>query len=104
MIHLIKEKNKLIEMAQVDQINDLVIQVYTDHNPPHFHVIKKDKFDVRISIENAEVLSYKFQKNNAQISSNELKKIESWLDKTNKDVSDSNRKVVKLLWKSMNKK
>lgn len=31
----------LFEIAKVGEIDDLIIQVYTDHNPPHFHVIKR---------------------------------------------------------------
>lgn len=51
-----KYKSQLTEMAQIGKIKDLIIQVYTDHNPPHFHIIKKGEFEVKIAINDMERL------------------------------------------------
>ena len=44
---------------KVGSINDLNIIIYSnDHNPPHFHVISKDKsIDVKFTIKNCELIS-----------------------------------------------
>lgn len=96
-------KRKLIEMANIGTINDLTVQVYTDHLPKHFHVVKKDKFEVRLSIKDLSILSYKWQKNNSEITAKEIDKIKEWLDKANsKDKSLTNKKAILFAWKIMN--
>ena len=88
----INEK-KLFEMANVGNIGQLKINVYTDHAPPHFHVIKKDCFDVRIKTDDLEIIDYKFQKDGKEISSSEMKKLKTWLQQKNKK-----RKTITNLW------
>jgi len=96
-------KSAFKEMANIGKVDDLVIQVYTDHNPPHFHVVKKDKFEVRLEIDTLNVLSYKWQKNNSKITTKEIKEIEKWLKKSNvKDKDLSNYKAIKFAWMIMN--
>ena len=47
-----------------------------DHNPLHFHIIKKDKFEVRIILKTLKVHSYKWQNKGEEISSDDLKLVE----------------------------
>ena len=47
---IFEDKQKLIEMALVGKTKGLEIRVYTDHEPMHFHLIKKDKYGARIKI------------------------------------------------------
>ena len=94
----------LFEMAKVGEIDDLIIQVYTDHNPPHFHVIKKDAFEVRISIKTVDIINYKWQKGNKEISTSELKKISKWLKSNYKNKQITNRDAVEMFWDGMNSK
>lgn len=96
-------KTKLTEMAKVGTIGDLSIQVYTDHEPIHFHLIKTDKYEARIDVRSLKVLSYKWQKDGATLSSNDIKKVNKWLDKPFKNSNITNRKMIKIFWNSMNK-
>lgn len=46
----IERYQRFFEMATIDRIEDMTISVYIDHLPKHFHVIKKDQFEVRLDI------------------------------------------------------
>jgi hypothetical protein len=95
--------HRFIEMAYVGSVSELSIDVYTDHTPSHFHVLKKDWFEVKISITSQEVIGYKWQKNGKEISSKELKDLQKWLKEKNKDEKDiTNLSAIKYLWKAMN--
>jgi hypothetical protein len=97
------KKEKFFEMAKVGSIKDLEIQVYTDHKPIHFHVIKKDYFDVRVSIDTLKVISYKWQKSGKEISPSELKAISKWIELPNsKNKKITNKEAIELFWDSMN--
>ena len=39
-----KRCKKLTEMAYIDTVKGMKIEVYTDRDPPHFHVTKKDEW------------------------------------------------------------
>jgi len=96
-----KEKIKLTEMAMAGKVKELNVIVWTDHNPPHFHIIKRDLFDVLINIETLEIMKYKFQKNNnSKLSSIELKNVSAWLYKKINNISNINR--IKILWNGLN--
>jgi major membrane immunogen (membrane-anchored lipoprotein) len=97
------ELTKLIEMAQVGEVDGLILQIYTDHEEPYFHAIKKDKFDVRILIKTGKILSYKFQKKGAEISSKELSDIQKWMNSINKKTGTKNKIRLEDFWDSMNK-
>jgi len=100
---IIKEKKLLKEMAYIGNVGQLEIQVYTDHNPPHFHVVKKDEFEVTINIKTLKTINYKWQKNNKIISSSELQKIILWINKPYiKDKEISNLRAIKIIWGSLN--
>ena len=94
-------KQKLMEMATAGKVKNLNITIWTDHNPPHFHIIKKDLYDVLIGIEDLEIIKYKFQKNNnIKMSSTEFDNVKEWLkDKTN---NVSNLRRIKILWNGLN--
>jgi hypothetical protein len=97
------QEQKLIEMAQIGRIKDLIVRVYTDHVPPHFHVLKKDEFEVRILIKTLEVLNYVWQKKNKEISSKELKLIRKWLEEPNhKNHKISNDEAIEFAWGIIN--
>jgi hypothetical protein len=103
MYKKIFEKEKLIEMALIGKPNGLIVQVYTDHNPPHFHVVKKDNYEVCISIKNQKILVYKSHKDGKEMSSSEYKVIINWLSSKNKDEKNiTNLQAIKLVWKSLN--
>jgi len=93
---------KFFEMVKVGQINGLIIEVYTDHDPAHFHVTKKDKFEVRLNLKNMEILSYKWQKDGSEISSTELKKISRWLKDKYKNKNITNKDAIEIFWDGMN--
>jgi hypothetical protein len=99
---MVKRYERLQEMAKVGIVNDLTIEVYTDHNPPHFHVTKKDKFEVRIDINTLEILSYKWQRSNAKLSSKDLDIIEKWLKMKYKNKNITNKDIIEIFWDSMN--
>lgn len=69
------DKQKLIEMALVGNTKGLEIRVYTNHEPMHFHLIKKDKYEARMKIPKElpseiyqlELLNYTFQKSEKDI-------------------------------------
>jgi hypothetical protein len=103
MYKKIYEKEKLIEMALVGVINNLQVQVYTDYNPPHFHLLKKDEYEARILIKGQKIIDYKFQKNNKEVSSDEFKKLKSWLcNKNKKEKKISNLDAVIFSWNLLN--
>lgn len=96
-------EDRLIEMASIGNIGQLKIVVYTDHNPPHFHVIKNNEFEVKIDIKSLSVIDYKFQKNGKEISSSDMNNLRIWLIKphsNNKKIT--NYEVIKLMWKALN--
>ena len=98
-----KSTIKLYEMAYLGNVGQLRIEVHTDHEPKHFHIIKKDNFDVRISIKNLKVISYKWQKNNKEINSSEIIKIKEWmknLSQKNKNIT--NYEAIKFAWNILN--
>ncbi len=97
-----EDKVKLQEMAYIDTVKGMKIEVYTDHNPPHFHVTKIDNFEVRLSIKNIKVLSYKWQKSGKEISSKELDAIKIWYHSKKKNIP--NEQKVKMFWDGLNPK
>jgi hypothetical protein len=98
-----REPFKLCEMATAGKINDLTIAVYTDHKPAHFHVLKKDCFEVRISLKTLKVISYKWQIDNKEISTKELKKVADWTKQSNKKKpKNTNGEILEILWDSLN--
>lgn len=100
---IFKEKNSLTEMATIGRISELTITVYTDHGPPHFHVIKKDGYEVRIRIDNFKILDYKWQKKGKEISSSDMNTLKIWLTKHYfKDRSITNYSAIKFAWEIMN--
>jgi len=97
-------KRKFIEMANVGSVKGLNIQVYTDHKPEHFHIIKKDNFELKVKIKTLSFIEYKWQKNGSEISSSEWKAVLNWLSKlNNKNKKLTNYEAIKFLWSSMNR-
>jgi len=98
-----KDKQSLKEMAYVDTVNGNEIQVYTDHLPKHIHAVKPDEYEVRIGIPRGTVLDYKWQRQNKEISSKDLKAIKEWLLKPyKKNKNITNLEYIRLLWGSLN--
>ena len=96
-------KKRFVEMAKVGSIKGLDIQVYTDHKPEHFHIIKKDCFELKVNIKTLSFIEYKWQKSGNEISSLEWKAVLNWLNKINvKNKKLTNYESIKFLWKSMN--
>lgn len=94
---------RFFEMATIDKIEDMTISVYTDYLPKHFHVIKKDQFEVRLSINTLKVMSYKWQIDGKEITSKDLKKIQQWIkDKNRKQKNISNKQAIEFAWDIMN--
>lgn len=63
----------LATKERVETIEDLQVIIYpNDHNPPHFHVLSKNrKINAKFTIENCELIS-------GNMSSKNLKKIEAF--------------------------
>jgi len=111
---IFEEKEKLIEMALVGKTKDLEIQVYTDHEPMHFHLVKKEKYEARIKIpkelpseiSELEIMNYKFQKSEKVVVTNQdLKALLLFLKEKSKINEDSNNfNVMKTVWKALNPK
>lgn len=98
-----KEKEKLIEMATMGKVGQMKIIVWTDHNPPHFHVEKIGEYDAKIDIKTLKILSYKWQKNNKTMSSTEIKNLQIWLKSpTKKYPKITNLEGIKFAWDSIN--
>lgn len=94
---------QFFEIASIGIIKDLKIEVYTDHSPIHFHVTKKDSYEVRIDFKTLKILSYKWQKNGKEISSLDIKKLEIWLSQKNlKNNKMTNREAILFAWKLLN--
>jgi len=98
-----EEKEKLIEMATIGKVGQMKIIVWTDHNPPHFHVEKKDEYEARISIKTLKIIDCKYQKNNKEISSTEMKTLKRWLKLPNKKYPGiTNLAGIEFLWDAIN--
>lgn len=85
------EKGIIIK-ERIETIRNMQIIIYSnDHNPPHFHVISKDKkIDAKFKIENCEFLS-------GQIESKDLKRLKAFFN-------DMKTKIVmKMVWDKRNK-
>lgn len=96
-------KIKLQEMAHIGDIGQLSIDVYTDHEPKHFHVKKKDEFEVKLTIKSLAIIDYVWQKNNKEISTKEIKSIKEWLISKNiKNKKLTNKEAINFAWNIMN--
>lgn len=99
----VSNKTQLFEMAHIGDIDELSINVYSDHGIPHFHVLKKDNFELKISINDLKIIDYKWQKNNKKISSSELKKLIQWLNSPYiKNKKITNLEIIEISWNTMN--
>ena len=113
-IPIFEDKQKLIEMALVGKTKGLEIRVYTDHEPMHFYLIKKDKYEARIKIpkelpseiSELELLNYKFQKSEKDIFTKlDFKILQSWMGERNKNRPEiTNFQATCFLWDSLNQK
>jgi len=93
------------EMAFAGRVDDLIVNVFTDHLPTHFHILKKDHYEVRIGIDDLKILSYKWQKDGEEISSKDLKKVKEWLKQKNKKKKAiTNKDNIELIWDALNNK
>ena len=94
---------KFFEMATVGRFEDFNVQVYTDHEPIHFHILKKDQYEVRMQLSPLKVLSYKWQKDGKEVTGSDMKKIKKWLqDTSKKDKRMSNKDAIKFAWSILN--
>ncbi len=111
---IFEEKEKLIEIALVGKTKGLEIQVYTAHEPMHFHLVKKAKYEVCIKIpkelpteiSELEIMNYKFQKSEKdKVTNQDLKSLLLFLKEKSKLNQDlSNFKMIHTLWKALNPK
>lgn len=109
---IFEEEQKLIEMALVGKTKDLEIRVYTDIEPMHFHLVKKDKYEARIKIpkelpsviSELEIINYKFQKSEkVVVTDQDLRTLLLFLKEKSKINDDSNNfKMMQALWKALN--
>lgn len=91
VIDVMLEINGYEIKQNVANINELEVVIYTnDHNPPHFHVISKDKsINAKFTIENCEQIS-------GELSSRQLKKIKAFYH------SPKGKMVMQKIWDKRN--
>lgn len=72
---------------RIGTIRNMTIIIYSaDHNPPHFHVISKDKeVDAKFKIESCDFIS-------GTIGSKDLKRIKAWYNDIKVQI------VMKMIW------
>ena len=109
---IFEEKQKLIEMALVGKTKDLEVQVYTHHEPMHFHLVKKNKYEARIKvpkdlptvISELEIMNYKFQKSKKdKVTNQDLKDLLLFFREKSKINEDMNNfKMLQAFWKGLN--
>ena len=109
---IFEDKQKLIEIALLGKTKGLEIRVYTDHEPMHFYLAKRDKYEARIkipkelpsTISELELLNYKFQKSDKDIITNQdLRTLLLFLKEKSKINDNSNNfKMIQALWKALN--
>ena len=102
---LFEEENKqpLQEMVTVGVMDDFTILVYTDHNPPHFHLLKKGEFEAKINIETLEVFGYKFQRSGKTVRGSDLRKLKKCLNQTSsKNKKNTNKEIIEISWSILN--
>ena len=98
-----KRYQPLFEMATIDKVDKLTVIVYTDHMPKHFHVLKKDAFEITINLNTLKIIDYKWQKNNIKISSNEKALLKKWYSENNKKESTlTNLRAIRFAWNLLN--
>ena len=94
---------RLTEMATLGTVGQMTVIVWTDHNPPHFHIEKTGEYDVRISIESLKIIDYKWQKNNKSMSSTEIRNLNKWLKEPSKKYpSITNLQRIEIAWDALN--
>jgi len=99
------EKSNLKEMALIGTVGQMKVIIWTDHNPPHFHVEKKDEYEARLSIDTIEIIDYKWQKSGKEMTSSELKTIKKWLNEPSKKNNKvTNLERIKIVWDALNPK
>ena len=86
------------EIRDIGKIGKLEVNVQTGGDPPHFHVIKRDFYDIKIKISNLEILGYEWQINNAEISEDELEELKEWLSEKYNFSNLSNSGYIKFIW------
>lgn len=91
------------EIRDIGKIGQLEINVQSGGDPPHFHVIKRDFYDIKIKISNMEILGYEWQINNAEISGVELVELKEWLLEKYNSSSLSNSGYIKFIWMCITK-
>lgn len=98
-----EEKQKLVEMAYLGNVGQMRIIVWTDHTPPHFHVEKIGEYEARIDTKTLKIINYKWQKNNKEMSSTEIKNLQIWLKKqSKKNPALTNLEAIDFAWKILN--
>ena len=88
-IEILLQKNAIKE--RIETIRNMQIIIYpNDHNPPHFHVISKDKsIDAKFSLENCELLS-------GEITGKDKQRIELFY------ADIKTQEVLKMVWRRYN--
>ena len=86
------KNSDLVTKERVTTIDDLQVKIYpNDHNPPHFHVLSKNReIDAKFSIEKCELISGK-------MSSKNLKKISAFYQGV------KGKMVLETIWKKYQK-
>lgn len=75
---------------EVGRVNNMICQIYSsEHNPPHFHVIKKDNsVNAKFFIKDGKFMSGK-------IGTKDIKRIEAWFDDW------KTKEILKLVWEKL---
>lgn len=86
-------------MAEVARFNNIKLIIWSnDHNPAHFHAVKKDEYNVNIEIPINGIKSYKdlniLPKGKGSIPRKDLEMISEWIK--NKHAIDPSTKVTGL--------
>jgi hypothetical protein len=96
-----KKKQKLVEMASAVRFGQFEIQVYNDHAPMHFHLIKKDCYEARINVKTLELLDYKWKKNKCEMTQTDREYMEAVLKQKYKKGQNYRQRIIEL-WNDLN--
>ena len=96
-------KKLIKEMARIGVFGQYKVEVYEDHNPPHFHFTKKDCFEVTMTIEDLDIVHYKWQKDKKGITRKDIDKLVEFLESPSiRTPKMTNYERLWDFWESMN--
>lgn len=111
----VAKKQKLVEYRQVNKKdtgrvpfpgNKYEINVYpSEHNPPHFHIISSDGWDISFNISDGEIYQVNHEGTNPTTYNYMEKKAPKWLLQRSTFIKNmTNQQVVQQLWTNYQEK